>query len=183
MAIAPGPSIETARLILRPTSSEDFDAWAQYMAHDSTRYIGGPQPRSAAWRGFVSMAGSWAVHGFAMFSVIEKATGRWVGRVGPWRPDGWPGDEVGWGVIPEVQGMGFASEAAAASMDWAFGTLGWTDIIHCIDPANTASQGVARKLGSRNRGPGMMPAPFEHFPIEIWGQTADEWRENRKRFA
>ena len=33
-----------------------------------------------------------AEHGYAMFSVIEKETGRWVGRVGPWTPADWPGD-------------------------------------------------------------------------------------------
>jgi hypothetical protein len=37
------------------------------------------------------MAGAWAMQGFAMLSVIEKATGRWVGRAGPWQPEGWPG--------------------------------------------------------------------------------------------
>jgi hypothetical protein len=35
---------------------------------------------------------------------------------------------------------------------------------------------VARKLGSQNLGPGKLPPPFEHSPIEIWGQTRDEWR-------
>ena len=134
MTQAPGPTLETARLILRPVALEDFEPWATYMAHESTRFIGGPQPRAVAWRGCMTMAGAWALEGFAMFSVIEKSTGAWVGRVGPWRPVGWPGDEVGWGIIPERHGKGYATEAAAASMDWAFENLGWTDIIHCIDP-------------------------------------------------
>lgn len=181
MATAPGDKIETARLILRPTASEDFDAWAEFMSTDASRFIGGPQPRSTAWRGLATMAGSWALQGFGMFSLIEKASGRWVGRVGPWRPDGWPGDEVGWGVIPEVQGKGYATEAAAASMDWAIGRLGWTKIIHCIDPANAPSQGVARKLGSKILGSGRMPAPFDEHEVDFWGQTADEWRANRQR--
>ena len=47
------------------------------------------------------MAGSWALNGFGMFSVIEKASGLWLGRIGPWRPDGWPGNEVGWGLVSE----------------------------------------------------------------------------------
>ena len=32
------------------------------------------------WRALMTMIGSWHAHGFAMFSVIEKATGRWIGR-------------------------------------------------------------------------------------------------------
>ena len=146
------------------------------MADDATRFIGGPQPRSTAWRGFMSMAGSWSLLGYAMFSVVEKSTGDWVGRIGPWVPDGWPGTEVGWGLIPAAHGKGYAVEAATASIDWAFDHLGWTDVIHCIDPENTASQLVAQRLGSVNRGPGRMPEPFQDYPIDIWGQTREAWR-------
>ena len=34
-----------------------------------------------------------------MFSVIEKDSGRWIGRIGPWQPEGWPGTEVGWSLV------------------------------------------------------------------------------------
>ena len=183
MPVAPGPTIETARLILRPTSSEDFEPWADFMAHESSRFVGGPVPRAVAWRGCMTMAGSWALQGFAMFSVIDKQTGRWLGRVGPWRPDGWPGDEVGWGIVPDANGKGLATEAAAASMDWAFANLGWTTIIHCIDRENAASQGVARKLGSRVLGAGLMPPPFDTHEVDFWGQTAEDWKVNRQRLS
>ena len=146
------------------------------MADDATRFIGGPQPRSTASRGFMSMAGSWSMLGYGMFSVIEKSSGAWIGRIGPWVPDGWPGLEVGWGLVPAAQGKGYAVEAAAASIDWVFDHLGWTDVIHCIDPDNTPSQIVAQRLGSMNRGPGQMPAPFQDYPIDIWGQTREAWR-------
>lgn len=56
--------IETDRLILRPTRAEDFEGWALLMADAmNARHIGGPQPRSVAWRGFLSMAGAWAIQG------------------------------------------------------------------------------------------------------------------------
>ena len=175
-----GPTLETERLILRPPAPEDFDAWAEFMADaEAARFIGGQQPRSAAWRGFCSMAGAWAMFGFGMFSVVEKSTGRWVGRLGPWRPDGWPGTEVGWGIVREAWGKGYATEGAAASMDWAFDHLGWTDIIHCIDPENTASQRVAQRLGSAKLGPARMPPPFEDLPVDAWGQSRDAWRARR----
>lgn len=122
------------------------------------------------------MAGAWAVQGFSMFSVLERSTGRWVGRVGPWRPEGWPGPEVGWSLLRETWGRGYAVEAATAAIDWAFDHLGWTEVIHSITPANVASQQVARRLGSTLRGPGALPAPFEATPIELWGQTREAWR-------
>jgi RimJ/RimL family protein N-acetyltransferase len=68
-------------------------------------------------------------------------------------------------------------------MDWAVDVLGWADIIHCIDPANVASQKVAIALGSANRGPGKLPAPFEDAPVDIWGQSAEHWRARRSSDA
>lgn len=177
MPVAPGPTLETERLILRPPADADLDGWATLMADpQAARFIGGVQPRALVWRGMAAMAGSWGLHGFGMFSVIEKASGAWIGRIGPWRPDGWPGDEVGWGLLPSAQGRGYAVEAATATMDWAFDHLGWTDIIHCIDPENIPSQNVARRLGAVNRGPGRLPPPHDASKVELWGQTVDQWR-------
>ena len=81
------------------------------------RFLGGPQVRSVAWRSFVGLAGSWPILGFGIFSVIEKDGGRWVGRVGTIRPEGWPGTEVGWSLIRDVWGRGYAVEAVLGGAD------------------------------------------------------------------
>ncbi|MEP6618900.1 MAG: GNAT family N-acetyltransferase [bacterium] len=168
--------IETERLILRPVLLDDLDRWADMMAdEESCRYVGGVQKKPIVWRSLTSQAGAWALTGVAMFSVIEKSTGLWVGRVGPWNPFGWPGTEVGWSLHRDSWNKGYAMESAVATMDYAFNVLGWTDIIHTIDPGNAPSQRVARRLGSRLRGPGQLPAPYEDSPVEIWGQTREEW--------
>ena len=168
--------IETERLILRPAQLADLDRWAEMMAdEESARYVGGVQPKSLVWRSVMGQAGAWALTGVAMFSVIEKSSGQWLGRVGPWCPYGWPGTEVGWSLHPDAWGKGYASEAARVMMDYAFTTLGWTDVIHCINPSNVRSQRVAGRLGSTLRGPGRLPAPYENDAVEIWGQTRDEW--------
>ncbi|MGH8028957.1 MAG: GNAT family N-acetyltransferase [Arenimonas sp.] len=172
--------LETERLWLRPTAAADFEAWAAVMADaESARYVGGVQGRHAAWRGFLAMAGAWQIQGFGMFSLIEKASGRWVGRVGPWYPEQWPGTEVGWTLAREAWGRGYAFEAAVAAMDFAFDTLGWSETIHSIDPANVASQRLALRLGSSRRGPGRLPVPFENAPIDIWAQTREQWHARR----
>ncbi|HUN25119.1 MAG TPA: GNAT family N-acetyltransferase [Steroidobacteraceae bacterium] len=176
--------IETARLILRPVRIEDFDAWVALMADaEAARFIGGPQPRSVAWRGFMSVAGAWHLTGCSMFSVLERETGRWVGRVGPWRPEGWPGPEVGWAIVRDCWGRGYATEAAVATIDWAFAALGWSEVIHTISPQNAISQRVAHKLGARNRGAGRLPPPFEHVAVDIWGQSRAEWDRTRAAAA
>ncbi|WP_440223436.1 GNAT family N-acetyltransferase [Dokdonella sp. MW10] len=178
----PLPSIrlETERLVLRPPLPEDFEPWAAFAAdEEATLHLGGVQARPVAWRAFATVAGAWSLYGFAFFSVIEKASGRWVGRVGPWQPEGWPGTEVGWSIARDAWGRGYAPEAAAATMTWAFDTLGWDEIVHTISPANDKSKVVAAKLGSRLLRMGRLPAPHD-LEVEVWGQTRADWQARRE---
>lgn len=168
--------LETERLILRPPVKDDLDAYAELMGDpESARYLGGVQARPAAWRGLASIAGSWSLLGFGMFSVVEKASGACIGRIGPWNPEGWPGTEVGWGLVRSAWGKGYATEAAVASIDWAFDALCWTEVIHTIDSANAPSKAVAERLGSRFMRMDRLPPPFE-IELEVWGQTKADWR-------
>jgi RimJ/RimL family protein N-acetyltransferase len=179
-----GPVLETARLILRVPRADDFERYAELLGNEeAARYIGGRLERAPAWRRFLQMPGAWMVQGFAMFSVLDKTSGKWLGQAGPWKPDGWPGNEVGWSFHPDAWGHGYATEAATAAMDWAFETLGWDAVIHCIDPANVPSQRLAQRLGSRNRGAVEMPPPYEGLPTEMWGQTREEWFANHRKLG
>lgn len=178
-----GPLITTERLILRPPVAEDFDAYADYVADPvAMEMIGGAQVRAVAWRSFMAYAGAWATTGVSMFFVFERdddeSEGRFVGRIGPWAPEGWPGNEVGWGLRTDAHGKGYAMEAAIACMDFAFEELGWEEVIHTIDPKNTASQNVARKLGSHNLGECLLPAPIDKV-VDRWGQSRSQWMDRR----
>ncbi|HET6397866.1 MAG TPA: GNAT family N-acetyltransferase [Pseudoxanthomonas sp.] len=174
------PQLETARLLLRLPQAEDFEAWAAFKAdEEANRFIGGTEPRAVAWRGLAAMVGAWSLRGFAMFSVIEKESGRWVGRVGPWQPEGWPGTEVGWSLVRERWGRGYATEAATACIDWAFDALGWDEVIHTIAPDNHGSKAVAARLGSRFLRMGRLPEPHHDKAVEIWGQSRVQWRARR----
>lgn len=178
--MAIGPTLATARLVLRPPTQDDFPAFAAMMANaDHVKFIGGALPESMAWRQLAAITGAWSLRGFSMFSVIERDTGRWVGRIGPWMPEGWPGTEVGWGLAPEATGKGYGVEAATACMDWVADHLGWTDIIHIIDPANKPSEQLAARLGSINLGPTRMPEPMHEFQVNAWGQSSQQWRARR----
>jgi len=183
-AMAPSDiRLETERLLLRLPRIEDFDRYAELYAHEeATRHIGGVQPPHAAWRKFLQMPGAWALQGFAMFAVVEKASGQWIGQMGPWRPFGWPGNEIGYAFHPRAWGRGYAVESAVAAIDWAFANLGWSEIIHCIAPENAASQKVAARLGSVLKEGGRLPPPLDEARVDIWGQTREEWLVNRKAF-
>lgn len=178
-----GPTLETSRLILRPPVAEDFPCFCAFHSDEKVMaHLGGVTPDAVTWRVTRAIAGAWALDGFHMFSVLTKDTGEWVGRIGPLFPHEWPAREVGWGLLSSAQGKGYATEAAAACVDYVFDVLGWEDVIHTIAPDNAGSQGVARALGSTNRGPGRLPAPYADVAVDIWGQTRAEWSENRKRF-
>ncbi|MFM1976431.1 MAG: hypothetical protein RL145_1277 [Pseudomonadota bacterium] len=178
--MAIGPTLTTARLVLRPPTQDDFPAFAAMMANaDHVKFIGGALPEAMAWRQLATITGAWSLRGFSMFSVLERDTGLWVGRIGPWMPQGWPGTEVGWGLAPEAMGKGYGVEAATACMDWVVDHLGWTDIIHIIDPANKPSEALAARIGSTNLGPTKMPEPMHELQVNAWGQTAQQWRARR----
>jgi RimJ/RimL family protein N-acetyltransferase len=172
--------IETGRLLLRPPVLADLVPWAAMMQDaEAAKFIGGVQPRATCWRSLMTMIGAWQAMGFAMFSVFEKRTGEWIGRLGPWQPDGWPGTEVGWGLRRESWGQGFALEGAIATIDWAFAHLGWSEVVHTIAPENTPSIRLAQRLGSLNRGPVQLPAPHAELRVDLWAQTRAQWLARR----
>jgi len=171
-----GPVIETGRLKLRRWSSADIAPNSAMLSDPGTaRFIaadGKPVTTAlAGWRNAAVMSGHWALHGFGMFVVEEKSSGRFAGRVGPWSPPGWPGFEVGWGIAREFRGKGYAVEAARASIDWCFATFELDLIMHCIDKENVASQAVARRLGAEKR-----------HEIDLFGHLADVWVTSRDKW-
>ncbi|WP_164712554.1 GNAT family N-acetyltransferase [Methylobacterium currus] len=167
-----GPTLETPRLILRPPSADDLEPWLAMMGDaEANCFLGGPKPRPVAWRSLATHCGAWTLQGFGNFSIIEKASGLWVGRAGPWQPEGWPGREIGWSLARASWGKGYATEAARACLDWTFDRLGWRKVVRIIDPANTASIAVATRLGSTRIGPGSLPAPFEPDGVDVYGQS------------
>jgi RimJ/RimL family protein N-acetyltransferase len=168
-----GTVLETERLRLRQWQGSDMAPYTAMLSDPPTaRFItvdGKPViDEMTGWRHTVVMAGHWIIHGAGMFVVEEKSSGQFAGRVGPWRPPGWPGFEVGWGIAKEFRGKGYAVEAARASIDWSFATYDIDRIVHCIDRENVGSQGVARKLGAKTDG-----------EIELFGHTADLWVTHR----
>ena len=172
--------ITTARLVLRPPREEDFAGWVAFAADPAAmEFLGGVQPAPLVWRTFVGAIGGWHVQGFGIFSVIERATGEWVGRLGTIQPYGWPGTEVGWGIVPSRWGRGYAPEGAAAAIDFAVDRLGWDEVIHCIEEGNTASERVAQKLGSHRLPTARLPPPQE-VDLAAWGQSASDWRARRR---
>lgn len=172
-------ALETDRLILRPIAPDDFEPHAAMMADprvaDFLTLERKPQPRATEWRSFASMIGHWTIRGYGFFSLFEKKTGDWVGRVGPWNPEGWPQIECGWSVPAAHWGKGYAPEAAIAAIRWTFAARPeLTRIISLIDPGNANSQAVARKIGETKSGETFQLATFT---LDIWAAEKRAWLE------
>lgn len=143
------PTLETERLRLRGWREDDLDGLAQIYADDEyTQYIGGGMPRYDVWRVICQRIGQWAVRGYAMMVMEEKATGAFAGYCGPHYPEGWPEPEIGWTLHPKHQGKGYATEGARVTLKYAYEVLGWKTAMSLVDANNTASRAVALRLGA-----------------------------------
>lgn len=60
--------------------------------------------------------------------------------------------EIGYGVLEEQQGRGYATEAVAAAVEWALAQPGVTRVEAETDPNNKASQRVLEKCGLKPSG-------------------------------
>jgi RimJ/RimL family protein N-acetyltransferase len=93
--------------------------------------------------------GHWQLGGAGSWAVELKETGTFVGTVGYSEPEGWPGFELAWKLVPRWWGNGYATESARAALDHAFTVLRRDRVISLIHPENRASIRVAKRLGQR----------------------------------
>jgi len=147
------------------------------------KYLGGVQTEPDAWRTFASWLGIQLLTENAMFSVVERSSGRWIGRIGPWTPRGWPTQEVGWGLLQEFEGKGYAMEAAIACIDHVFHDKNWAHVTHLIADANAASQRLAERLGSQPEELTELPGKLAGHPVRVWRQSKLSWWASRERFS
>lgn len=181
LATPAAPTLETPRLTLRGWRADDFSAYAELLADaDTARFItrqGRPYRPAQAWSEMAFFIGHWQMLGHGMFVVEERGTGCFLGRAGALSPQGWPGFEVGWALAPSARGKGYATEAAAVAIDWAFDSFGLERIISIIDPRNTASQRVSQRLGERRTAEHFTPF---HDECDVWEVSMAEWRRREK---
>lgn len=142
------PTLHTERLILRPLAEKDFPAMEAFYASDRSRFVGGPLDAERTWRALATEIGHWTLRGYGRFAVEEKESGAFCGVIGPWNPLGWPEPELGWDLMNGFEGKGYATEAAKATRDYAYQTLGWNTAISLITPDNMGSAKVATRLGA-----------------------------------
>lgn len=142
----PIPTLETERLIMRAPGQQDLDAYADFYASERSHMVGGPLTRIEVWRWLASVIGHWQLRGFGRWMLDEKNGSTSIGLVGLHYPEGWPEAEIGWTMF-SGEGKGYAFEAAQAARRYAYDTLGWTTAVSLINPANTRSLALGKRMG------------------------------------
>ncbi len=85
---------------------------------------------------------------FGVWVIIETDANAVVGDIGFFRAPDEAGEvEIGYSVIPSRRRRGYATEAVAALVRWAFDQKGVTAILAGTEPDNEASQRVLRQAG------------------------------------
>jgi RimJ/RimL family protein N-acetyltransferase len=144
------PTLATDRLSLRAPNRADFEPFAAILGDpERARHMGGPFDRERAWGAFAMGVAQWALAGFGVWTVEERATGAYCGDVGLLHPPHYPELEIGWTLTASTEGRGIAHEAALAARDWAWANLAVTSLVSYVAPQNVRSIRLAERLGAR----------------------------------
>ncbi|HVM00346.1 MAG TPA: GNAT family N-acetyltransferase [Egibacteraceae bacterium] len=177
LGLPPDPAaqrVETPRLLLRRWRTADLEAFASVNADAETmRTVGSGRPLTAeeSARALEGLVGHWEVHGFGLWAVEERATGRLIGRAGLWHPPDWPDLEIGWLIARDQWGRGFATEAARAGLAYGFAQRRADRVGSIIRPGNVASERVATRVGMRSAG----DTTWRGNPVRTYTITRAEW--------
>ena len=151
------PTLTTKRLTLRPFVLDD--AWdVERLAGmreiaDTTLNIPHPYPVGAATRWIETHAPAWAAGTGVTYAIVETSTGKLAGVVSLMQIHReHRRAELGYWIAVDHWNNGFATEASASILDFAFQTLGLHRIESTHFVRNPASGKVMQKLGMQQEG-------------------------------
>lgn len=145
-------SLETGRLIIRPWRDDDRPVFATLNA-------------DPAVMAFFTFTRTWAEadavmdklndhidrHGFGFWALESKESGETIGFTGlqniNFEARFCPAVEIGWRLLRPHWGKGYATEAAEASLTFAFERLGLEEIVSFAVESNTRSRAVMERIG------------------------------------
>jgi RimJ/RimL family protein N-acetyltransferase len=149
------PTLETARLVLRPFRESDLEPIAAAAADpEAVRFLGGTvATREETWRKLATIPGMWALLGYGYWIVERTSDHVVIGQAGfaDFKRDIAPAieglPEMGWSFVRHAWGQGYASEAVTAALRWIDEALAPSEVVAIIDEQNLASIRVAEKTG------------------------------------
>ncbi len=142
----------TSRLRFREMTLDDLDAMSALLGDpDVMTYYPAPKTRAETVAWIEWNQANYAQHGYGLW-IVETQAGDFVGDCGlTWQKvNGRSELEVGYHVRLDLQGRGYATEAAMACLEYAREVVGAPSLVAIIHPGNAASRRVAERLGMRH---------------------------------
>jgi Acetyltransferases, including N-acetylases of ribosomal proteins len=173
---------ETERLRFRPIALTDKPEWLDFFKTKGTAefialgHLNTPEEKCETY--FERCLKRYADGLGGLNVLIDKATNQMVGMCGLLiqTVDGVTRMEVGYSLLPQHWGKGYASEAAQKCRDYAFENNLTEDLISIIHIDNEASKKVARTNGMQV----FTTTMYKDFPVDIFRITKDEWKALKK---
>lgn len=146
---------ETERLIIRRLYESDSDIWKKFFVDNpGLDFLGldrnmSIEDQSKAW--IEKQLSRYANNLFGHQALIEKESGQLIGQCGllTQQIEGKSEIEIGYHILPNYWGIGYATEAAIMFRNFAFENELTDTLISVIDIRNTMSMNVAEKLGMK----------------------------------
>ena len=142
----------TERLVLRQWRESDLEPFARLNADPEVmRYFPAPLSREQSDAMVDRLSGHIEAEGWGMWALERRDTGEFIGFTGlgvprqvlPFQPC----VEVGWRLVADAWGHGFATEAAREALRVGFDDLGLTEIVAFTAVPNLRSRAVMERLG------------------------------------
>jgi RimJ/RimL family protein N-acetyltransferase len=146
---------QTERLLIRLLTAEDAIIWEKFFEYPECIQYLPAQPdktnfeKARFWMD--KQLTRYKENRFGLMGLIEKTTGNFVGQCGllTQELDGEPVLEIGYHLLPEYWGKGYATEAAVFFKTLAFKNNYARELVSIIDVGNQASQRVAARHGMK----------------------------------
>jgi RimJ/RimL family protein N-acetyltransferase len=147
--------IETQRLILRPWTEADVPEFIRVTNTPAVmEHLGGVQEPEVFNGYFTRVQACQEKNGFCFWLMDLRADASLLGYCGLKVATAGPiaGEvEIGWRLRQDAWGHGYAREAAAACLEWAWRNLDCARVVAITVEGNTRSWGLMERLGMERR--------------------------------
>jgi RimJ/RimL family protein N-acetyltransferase len=145
----PFQTLRTGRLVLTPVGGADLPDLRAIKSDPRVFAVmlGGVRNAAETADDLARDVAAWAIHGYGLWTIREAANGRFVGLTGLQnRPDRL-GVGLRFAVWPELQGRGFAREAAGAALRFGHDRAGLQRIVAVARESNFGSRTILGSIG------------------------------------
>lgn len=153
--------IETERLVISVPSFDDAEGMVNLLNQGSfISNIADRGVRNVEDAKLFLKNGAMAMQeelGFSMYTCRLKKSGEFIGSCGLIKRDGVERPEIGFALLDEFAGKGYAFEAATAVLDYAKNKLAITPLHAIVNPCNESSIALLTKLGFTSCGEVQVP--------------------------